>query len=211
MSASHLAVLCAMVIGASQGCLGGACARQGVLLVRERGLGHAVPPFLGGTSLALRGGGKKKRTRDSEEPHDRKRAREEGPSGDPASEGGDTSDESVDTLEYTTAPQGGEFGGELALHPLGTVPPPIEVPPTDAARGGESESKGDESSDSFPGCYEGVSEEEQDESEESDEDTGPLPTREELIQRIRGRPFNASLVRRRPVVDTLHYREMQGR
>jgi len=173
--------------------------------------------------LTLRGGGKsseknarvdkkkkgkgdkqeKKRARDEENPMDTKRAREgtaisklklmsKDSDDGGADDSGDAEDDSVDELEYETAPQGGEFGGALGAHALGTVPVAAgpQLISKDAA-GGHGE---DSTSESYPGCYVDDSDDVEEE-EETVERTEPLPTRDELMQRIRDRPFNQSLVR----------------
>jgi len=174
-------------------------------------------------TLTLRGGGKssekkarvdkkkkgkgdkqeKKRARDEDNPMDTKRAREgtaisklklmsEDSDDGGADDSGDAEDDSVDELEYETAPQDGEFGGALGAHALGTVPVAAgpQLISKDAA-GGHGE---DSTSESYPGCYVDDSDDVEEE-EHIVERTEPLPTRDELMQRIRDRPFNQSLVR----------------
>ena len=54
-------------------------------------------------------------------------------------------------------------------------------------------SAGSDSSESYPGCYGDTSSSWEEEADE-EERTGPPPTREELIRRIRDRPFNTTAV-----------------
>ena len=194
MSGLHL-FLYAVVVCSSRGPLEGAPSHHSPSV--RYNLQHPPSPLLRGIALTLRGGGKKRRAKeDSEKSRESKRTRDEKVSGNHVSDDGETSDESVDDLEYKAAPQGSGFGLEPGLHPLGTVP--MKVSGTDVACRGGPESKSEDSSLSFPGCLEGVSEEDGEEEaaeEEVEEEAGPLPTREELVQRIRDRPFNASFVR----------------
>jgi hypothetical protein len=151
-------------------------------------------PGAGGRVLVLRGGckegkRKKKHARYDGESPERKRARD----GRHSAQAPDTSDstqDSVDELEYTTAPEGGEFGGKLGAHPLGTEP--IAAAPDNAGRKRDEQSESEDSSESYPGCYGNLSDSTWEEEEEYR--TAPLPTREELLQRIRDQPFNASHV-----------------
>lgn len=147
----------------------------------------------------------KKRARDEDASSDAKRAKSTSSSsklklmcedsGADESEG--VEDDSVDELEYTTPPEGGEFGGVLGAHALGTVPVEVSRPPpiSKDAAGGHAE---DSTSESYPGCYSDDSEDVEEEAEEEVERSEPLPTRDELMQRIRDRPFNQTLVRPRP-------------
>ena len=157
-------------------------------------------------SLTLRGGGKKSkeasRKRGGEEgdeeggSRDKKRARDENQprkhtaasedrDQDEATSGSDSADE----LAYDEAAAGGEHGGRVGAHNLGTLPQSIPAPRATLSKGAEGD---DTTSESYPGCYSEVSSDIADEPVEAR--SGPLPTREELIRQIRDRPFNSSLV-----------------
>jgi hypothetical protein len=164
--------------------------------------------FRKGTSvLQLRGGKGKKRTEKG--PVEESRAVKKGALGDSAvpkkdevtsncgdSDGdSDNEDEestgesdSIDEFAYSASMDGGDRG--VDTHTLGTAPTDKVVPPAKAsAQGGDD----DGSSESYPGCYGSDSDDVEEELVE-DEHSGPLPSREELIRKIRDRPFNQSLV-----------------
>ena len=157
-------------------------------------------------ALTLRGGGEKNkeasRKRGGEEGdeeggwRDRKRARDEkqprkhtAASEDRDQDEATSGSDSADELAYDEAAAGGEHGGRVGAHNLGTLPPPIPAKHATLSKGAEGD---DTTSESYPGCY---SEESSDVVEEPVEArSGPLPTREELIRQIRDRPFNSSFV-----------------
>ena len=157
-------------------------------------------------ALTLRGGGEKNkeasRKRGGEEGdeeggwRDRKRARDEkqprkhtAASEDRDQDEATSGSDSADELAYDEAAAGGEHGGRVGAHNLGTLPPPIPAPRAPLSKGAEGD---DTTSESYPGCYSEVSSDVVEEPVEAR--SGPLPTREELIRQIRDRPFNSSLV-----------------
>ena len=173
---------------------------QGTAIVRE--LWRPGYSF----ALTLRGGGEKSkeasRKREGEDgdeeggSREKKRARDENQhrKHTAASEERDqdettSASDSADELAYDEAAAGGEHGGRVGAHNLGTLPPPIPAKHATLSKGAEGD---DTTSESYPGCY---SEESSDVVEEPVEArSGPLPTREELIRQIRDRPFNSSFV-----------------
>lgn len=64
--------------------------------------------------------------------------------------------------------------------------------PTSTLKGGKDKGEGS-TSEEYPGCY-GDDSDDWKEEEEDEDDGMPLPTREELIVRIRDRPFNETQV-----------------